>query len=145
MNDDLTQALVSLALAAVSALTLAITVFAVPWLKGKVGEQRVTRGLDIARVAVRAAEQMLGSAAGPDKQAYADEYLAVHAPWLKPSQRVALIESAVLSLRTVETALGKDIPKDSPTRKTATRAKTTPITTPPPRRRGPDGRWIRAA
>ena len=72
----------------------AVTVFAVPFLKRKLGAQRFAQLQQYARVAVQAAEQLLSDASGAEKLAYVQSTLR-KAGFGEEAENRMVIESAV--------------------------------------------------
>lgn len=101
MNGDINQALTSFLLAAVGLATIAITTFAVPWIKAHATQQELQSAEKIAANAVQAVEQIGGN--GPH-QKFADalerarRLAAAKGVTLTDEQWRTLIEAAVSDL-----------------------------------------------
>lgn len=68
---DITELILSL----LSAVVITVSLFLIPWLKGKVGAQNMERFLAWVDIAVRAAEQVYAATQGREKKAYVLQYL----------------------------------------------------------------------
>jgi hypothetical protein len=105
MSDNLTNALIQLALALLSVATLAITVYVIPWLRGKVGQDRLNIANDIAAAAVRAVQQTMKDHGAEFKYAAALDYARTVAARrgvkIDDDTWNGLIEAAVHDLRVV--------------------------------------------
>jgi len=138
MSADLSQALTDLALAAISAATLAISAFLIPYLKARYGAQRVETAAQWADKLVKAAEQNFRQDDPAGKYNWVYTALAKHAPYLSVTQLDALIEAAVHSLSSIDVAV------NAPAVPTTTQVATVPKAKPASaRHRGPDGRFLK--
>ncbi len=82
-------------LALVSAL---VSAFLVPWLKEKIGSEKLKKWQSVVEIAVRAAEQLYRSDQGQEKKAYVLQYLASKGIRFDDATVDKMIESAVLTL-----------------------------------------------
>ncbi len=103
MPDSVNSALVDLVLALLSAATLAVTAILVPWLRAKLGDQKLRTVTTLAEHIVRAVEQTNEGKAAEVKLRTALDGLAEGAKRkginLTPDEQRALVESAVHTLR----------------------------------------------
>ena len=78
----------------------AVIVFALPWLKERIGAEKLKNLWKLVGIAVSAAEQVFGSGNGDKKKEYALEYLDDIGVTAKvtPEQLDAMIEAAVYEL-----------------------------------------------
>lgn len=87
-----------LAQAIITLVSIIITYYLIPLIKAKVGEEKFTRGVELAKLAVKAAEQIFGPGTGAQKFEYVVEYVSskidVDELTLKN-----MIEAAVLELK----------------------------------------------
>ena len=86
-----------------------VGVFLIPVLKEKLGEQRFARLQEYARMAVRAADQLLSDAPGVEKLSYVQQILR-QAGFLQETENRAVIEAAVSEQKrqTVSVAEGEN-------------------------------------
>ena len=73
-----------------------ITVYFIPWLKEKAGQEKTARLMRMTEIAVRAAEQMYE--ASGDKLNYVLQYLAQHGFTLSADELRAAVEAAVYDM-----------------------------------------------
>lgn len=84
--------------AVIALLAAVITVFVIPWLKNKVGEQHMDLFLAWVDIAVAAAEQLYEAADGEKKKAYVIQFLASKGFDVNTEELDNAIEAAVLKL-----------------------------------------------
>ena len=73
----------------------AITVFLIPWLKERYGNEKLEKAKAWVRIAVYAAEKLYGAGNGDKKLAYAEEVLAQNKIKLDTATLKALIDSEI--------------------------------------------------
>lgn len=99
MNDIIFEAAKVLLMLAV----LVVTRYLVPWLKDKIGADKLETAEKWARYAVLSAQQVLGSQSGAEKKAYVTEFLKAILTAkniaLSDEQLDTLIEAAVYSMK----------------------------------------------
>lgn len=87
-----------LAQAIITLVSVTITYYLIPLIKAKIGEEKFRRGVELATLAVKAAEQIFGPGVGAQKFEYVVEYVSsiieVDELTLKN-----MIEAAVLELK----------------------------------------------
>lgn len=79
--------------------TIAVTLFLVPWLREKLGQERAQRLEELIWKAVQAAEQIFGPDAGAQKKAYVVQQL--EAQGIDADAHDADIEAAVLQVNQI--------------------------------------------
>ena len=82
----------------VTVAVMAVAVFLVPWLKEKLGAEKLNKLRELVAIAVRAAEQIFGPKTGEKKKAYAQQWLREQGVKADPARVDAMIEAAVLAL-----------------------------------------------
>ena len=80
----------------IAVVTIAVAIFLVPWLKEKLGAERAQQIEALIWKAVKAAEQIFGPGAGPQKKAYVVQQLK--AQGIDAAAHDADIEAAVLEV-----------------------------------------------
>ena len=83
---------------AVTVAVMAIAAFLVPWLKEKLGAEKLQKLQELIVIAVRAAEQIFGPKTGAEKKAYVQRWLKAQGVKADPERVDAMIEAAVLAL-----------------------------------------------
>lgn len=91
----LLQAIITLAAAA-------ITVFLIPWLKERYGNEALVKARSWVQIAVYAAEKMYGAGHGDDKLAYAEQVLAQHKIKLDFYTLKAMVDAEIKKMEQVE-------------------------------------------
>lgn len=76
----------------------AITLYAIPWLKQKAGQERTQRLYNLAKIAVSAAEQMYGPETGKEKAEYVMDYLRKHGFNVSVEELRGALEAAVYEM-----------------------------------------------
>ena len=82
----------------VTVAVMAVAVFLVPWLKEKLGAERLAKLRELIAIAVQAAEQIFGPKTGEQKKAYVQEWLREQGVRADTERVDAMIEAAVLEL-----------------------------------------------
>lgn len=87
----LVQAVITLAAAA-------ITVFLIPWLKERYGNETLEKARHWVQIAVYAAEKLYGAGNGDQKLEYAEAFLAQHKIKLDTSELIALVNAEIKNM-----------------------------------------------
>ena len=86
--------------------TALITAFLIPWLKGRIGEDKLDQYKEWVTIAVKAAEQIyVGSGRGEEKKKYVIEFLESKGFTIDFDSIDMMIESAVLDLNQEQAVL----------------------------------------
>ena len=86
--------------AAIMLISAVITAFVIPWIKGKIDAQKLSKIMNWVKIAVNAAEQIYTEAKmGEKKKEYVLNFLASKGYTLDPEKIDAMIESAVYELK----------------------------------------------
>ena len=72
--------------------------FLIPWLKAKIGAEKFKKMVDYVRIAVEAAEQIIGPEHGQEKKAYVVQYLSARGIEFDEATIDAAIEAAVIEM-----------------------------------------------
>lgn len=91
----LAEALISLAVAA-------ITIFLIPWLKERYGNESLAKAKSWVQIAVYAAEKAYGAGHGDEKLAYAEQVLAEHKIKLDLSTLKTMVDAEIKKLEQAE-------------------------------------------
>lgn len=94
----LVEALISLAITA-------ITVFLIPWLRERYGNEKLTKAQFWVQTAVEAAEKIYGAGKGDEKLAYAEQFLAEKNIKLDMTTLVAMVNAAIKEMELAEPKL----------------------------------------
>lgn len=94
----LVEALISLAMTA-------ITIFVIPWLRERFGNERMAKVQFWVATAVEAAEKLYGAGNGAEKLAYAEKFLADHKIKLDMDTMLALINAEIKKMELAEPKL----------------------------------------
>jgi hypothetical protein len=85
--------------AVITLVTLLITAFVIPWLKRKIGAEKLAEVKEWANIAVAAAEQLYsGDGCGAEKQKYVLNFLKDKGITVDPNSLKNIIEAAVYDL-----------------------------------------------
>lgn len=84
--------------AVIALLSALVTAFVIPWLKERIGAERLATWQQYVEIAVRAAEQLYGAAQGEEKKAYVVQYLAGKGIQFDTETVDKMIEATVLTL-----------------------------------------------
>ena len=91
--------------ALIGLLATMITTFVIPWIKEKLGNERLVKALEWAKIAVCAAEQIYtGPGRGEEKKKYALNFLAERGITFDEDAIEALIEASVQEVKKELTA-----------------------------------------
>jgi len=107
----LVEALIGLAVTA-------ITVFLIPWLRERYGNESLAKARSWVQVAVLAAEKLYGAGNGDQKLEYAEAFLAQHKIKLDTAELIALVNAEIKKMEQAEIAvegelLEQHIPPDT--------------------------------
>lgn len=80
----------------------AITVFLIPWLKERYGNETLEKTRNWVQVAVYAAEKLYGAGNGDQKLEYAEAFLAQHKIKLDTSELIAIINAEIKKMEQAE-------------------------------------------
>lgn len=94
-----------LAEALITLAVTAITVFLIPWLRERYGNETLAKAQSWVQVAVYAAEKLYGAGRGDEKLAYAEEVLAQHKIKLDTDTLKALINAEIRKLEQAEVVI----------------------------------------
>lgn len=81
----------------------AITVFLIPWLKERYGNETLEKTRNWVQVAVYAAEKLYGAGNGDQKLEYAEAFLAQHKIKLDTSELIAMVNAEIKKMEQAET------------------------------------------
>lgn len=91
----LVQAIITLA-------ATAVTVFLIPWLRERYGNETLEKARSWVQIAVYAAEKAYGAGHGDEKLAYAEEVLAQHKIKLDTDTLLAMVNAEIRKMEQVE-------------------------------------------
>lgn len=91
----LVQAVITLA-------ATAVTVFLIPWLRERFGNEKLAKAKGWVEIAVLAAEKLYGAGNGDQKLEYAEAFLAQHNIKLDTSELIALINAEIKKMESAE-------------------------------------------
>lgn len=91
----LVQAVITLA-------ATAVTVFLIPWLRERFGNEKLAKAKGWVEIAVLAAEKLYGAGNGDQKLEYAEAFLAQHKIKLDTSELIALINAEIKKMESTE-------------------------------------------
>lgn len=87
----------------------AITVFLIPWLRERFGNEKLAKAQGWVQIAVLAAEKLYGAGNGDQKLEYAEAFLAQHKIKLDTAELIALVNAEIKKMEqneiTVDTEL----------------------------------------
>lgn len=78
----------------------AITLFLIPWLRERYGNETLEKARGWVQIAVYAAEKIYGAGNGDQKLAYAEDFLAQHKIKLDTADLVALVNAEIKKMET---------------------------------------------
>lgn len=84
-----------LAEALIALAVTAITVFLIPWMRGRYGNEALEKARSWVQIAVYAAEKVYGAGHGAEKLAYAEQVLANHNIKLDFETLTAMIDAEI--------------------------------------------------
>lgn len=91
----------------------AITVFLIPWLRERFGNEKLEKARGWVQIAVLAAEKLYGAGNGDQKLEYAEAFLAQHKIKLDTAELIALVNAEIKKMEQaemfVETELLEDV------------------------------------
>lgn len=80
----------------------AVTVFLIPWLRKRYGNETLEKAKSWVQIAVYAAEKAYGAGHGEEKLAYAEEVLAQHKIKLDTDTLLALVNAEIKKMEQAE-------------------------------------------
>lgn len=80
----------------------AITVFLIPWLKTRFGNEKLEKAKGLVQIAVYAAEKLYGAGNGDQKLEYAEAFLAQHKIKLDTSELIAMVNAEIKKMEQAE-------------------------------------------
>lgn len=84
--------------AVIALLSALVTAFVIPWIKERIGAERLAKWQQYVEIAVRAAEQLYSAEQGEAKKAYVVQYLAGKGIRFDTETVDRMIEATVLTL-----------------------------------------------
>ena len=91
-----------LAEAIIALAATAITMFLIPWLQARFGNETLEKAKSWVQIAVYAAEKAYGAGHGDEKLAYAEEILAQHKIKLDMATLKAMVDAEIKKLEQAE-------------------------------------------
>ena len=91
----LVQAIITLA-------ATAVTMFLIPWLRERYGNETLEKARSWVQIAVYAAEKVYGAGHGDEKLAYAEEVLAQHKIKLDTDTLLAMVNAEIRKMEQAE-------------------------------------------
>ena len=91
----LVQAIIALA-------ATAVTVFLIPWLRNRYGNETLEKARSWVQIAVYAAEKVYGAGHGDEKLAYAEDFLAQHKIKLDTDTLLAMVNAEIRKMEQAE-------------------------------------------
>ena len=91
-----------LAEAIIALATAAITMFLIPWLRERYGNESLEKARGWVQIAVYAAEKLYGAGHGNEKLAYAEKVLASHKIKLDTTTLKAMIDAEIKKMEQME-------------------------------------------
>ena len=90
----------------------AITIFLIPWLKTRFGNETLEKARSWVEIAVYAAEKLYGAGNGDQKLEYAEAFLAQHGIKLDTSELIAMVNAEIKKMEQmeIEPVVSADIP-----------------------------------
>lgn len=95
---DLTPILEAIIALAASAITL----FLIPWLRERFGNEKLEKARGWVEIAVYAAEKLYGAGNGDEKLAYAETFLAQHKIKLDTAELIAMVNAEIKKMEQAE-------------------------------------------
>lgn len=96
--------------AVIALAATAITVFLVPWLKERYGNETLEKARHWVQIAVYAAEKLYGAGNGDLKLAYAEQVLADHKIKLDTATIIAMIDAEIKMMEQAEIVVEQPVP-----------------------------------
>lgn len=115
-RNDLMLDFTPLVQAVIALAASAITVFLVPWLRERYGNETLEKARGWVQIAVYAAEKLYGAGNGDQKLAYAEEILAKHKIKLDTATLKAMVDAEIKKMENNEFALlaPEEVKEDDP-------------------------------
>lgn len=83
----------------------AITLFLIPWLKKRFGNEKLENIRGWVEIAVYAAEKLYGAGNGDQKLEYAEAFLAQHKIKLDTAELIAMVNAEIKKMEQMETTI----------------------------------------
>ena len=83
----------------------AITIFLIPWLKKRFGNEKMENIRGLVEIAVYAAEKLYGAGNGDQKLEYAEAFLARHKIKLDTAELIAMVNAEIKKMEQMETPI----------------------------------------
>lgn len=83
----------------------AITVFLIPWLREKFGNEKLEKARGWVQIAVLAAEKLYGAGNGDQKLEYAEAFLAQHKIKLDTAELIALVNAEIKKMEQADAVI----------------------------------------
>lgn len=97
--------LTPLAEAIITLAATAITLFLIPWLRERYGNEKLAKAQNWVQIAVYAAEKLYGAGNGDQKLAYAEQVLEKHNIILDMDTLKAMVDAEIKKLEQAETGI----------------------------------------
>ena len=94
-----------LAEAIITLAATAITMFLIPWLRERYGNEKLAKARNWVQIAVYAAEKLYGAGNGDQKLAYAEQVLEKHNIILDMDTLKAMVDAEIKKLEQAETSI----------------------------------------
>lgn len=95
--------------------TTAITIFFIPWLRERYGNETLEKARNWVQIAVYAAEKVYGAGNGEQKLAYAEQMLAKHKIKLDTDTLMAMVDAEIKKMEQSDIEISTAIPYVEPT------------------------------
>lgn len=105
---DLTPILEAIIALAASAITL----FLIPWLRERFGNEKLEKARGWVEIAVYAAEKLYGAGNGDQKLEYAEDFLAQHNIKLDTAELIAMVNAEIKKMENAEPVTLKPVEVD---------------------------------
>lgn len=92
----------------------AITIFLIPWLRQRYGNETLEKARGWVEIAVYAAEKLYGAGNGDQKLEYAEAFLAQHNIKLDTSELIAMVNAEIKKMEQAEITLIEEEPVPMP-------------------------------
>lgn len=87
----------------------AITVFLIPWLRERFGNEKLAKAQGWVQIAVLAAEKLYGAGNGDQKLEYAEAFLAQHKIKLDTAELIAMVNAEIKKMEQAEIAVAGEL------------------------------------
>lgn len=102
--------------AIIALATTAITIFFIPWLRERYGNETLEKARNWVQIAVYAAEKVYGAGNGEQKLAYAEQMLAKHKIKLDTETLLAMVDAEIKKMEQTDVEIAEAIPYVEPTK-----------------------------